>query len=125
MLLVPTSVLFVNNKFSRRKKLVEKYSIRGIITLKNSFFSVYAMQVSIIILDEKARNVWLTSTTCTDDIIVILSIISQYKRKVYYTDMYHLKKRPHICLMQEPSRINRTKKSRDTSMFGDQTEDYE
>lgn len=86
LLLVPTGVLFVKNKFSLRKKLVEKYSIRGIIILKNSFFSVYAMPVSIIILDEKSKNVWLTSAICTDDIIVILSDISQYRRKVYYTD---------------------------------------
>ena len=86
LLLVPTGVLFVKNKFSLRKKLVEKYSIRGIVTLKNSFFGVYAMPVSVIILDEKARNVWLTSATCTDDILVIFSDISQYKRKVYYTD---------------------------------------
>ena len=86
LLLVPTSVLFVKNKFSFRKELIEKYPIRGIVTLKNSFFGVYAMPVSIIILDEQAKNVWLTSATCTDDVLIIFSDISQYKRKVYYTD---------------------------------------
>lgn len=86
LLLVPTGILFAKNKFSLRKEWLGKYSIRGIITLKNSFFGVYTMPVSIIILDEQDSSVWLTSATSTDDILDILSDISQYKRKVYYTE---------------------------------------
>lgn len=84
-LLVPTSTLFAKNKFALRKKLLDKFSIRGIITLKKSFFGSHVMPTSIIILDEHDDNVWLTSARTTDDVIDILLDISQYKRMVYYT----------------------------------------
>lgn len=84
-LLVPTGILFAKNMLDLREEWMEQYSIKGIVTLKNSFFGVYVMPVSIILLGNQDSNVFLTSATSTDDILDILSDISSYKRRVHYT----------------------------------------
>lgn len=82
----PVAMLYSNNMQKCREELLEKHTIKGIITLKNSFFDSTAIPSAIIILNSSESKTWLTSATETNDLITIISEIKSYSRKVYFTD---------------------------------------
>lgn len=85
VLIVPTGVLFAKNMIEFRQNLLEQHSIKGIFTLKSSFFKGTAMSTSVIVLGASEEDIWLTSATSVEDVLEIFSDFPNYKRKVYFT----------------------------------------
>lgn len=89
--LAPASVLYGTNMENIRKTLLEEYFIQGIFTLKNAFFRLSTIPTAALILGKSNKNVWLTSAITNDDVVAIMSDISSYSRKVYYTEHLDVK----------------------------------
>ncbi len=88
--LAPASVLYGTNMEKIRKMILEKYSIQGVFTLKNAFFRASTIPTAALVLG-KSDNVWLTSAITNDDVITLMTDITSYKRKVYYTEKLDVK----------------------------------
>lgn len=83
--LAPASVLYGTNMEKLRRILLEEYSIQGVFTLKNAFFRMSTIPTAALVLG-KSDKVWLTSAISNEDVISLMSDISSYKRKVYWTE---------------------------------------
>lgn len=84
-ILGPASVLYASSMEKYREELLEKYSVRGVFTLKNAFFRLSSIPTAVIVFGDGTEKIWLTSAISTEDVIALFKDISTYKRKVYFT----------------------------------------
>ena len=84
-LLMPTPVLYAIRFEDLRKKLIDRYCIKAIITIKNAFFSIPTIPQSIVVLGEPDTRVYLTSASCTYDFVSLMKHEATYTHAITYT----------------------------------------